>query len=50
MGNLALANPHTSSEDSDGEQDEFWPPDMVPHPRPPEQPADDGWAGPNRGG
>ncbi len=30
-------------EDSNGEQNEFWPPDMIPHPNPPwDQPSEPG--------
>lgn len=37
-------NPKIEVEDSNGEKEEFWPPDMVPHPHPPgsepKQPSD----------
>lgn len=30
--NLAIASPQTSQDDSNDEQEEFWPADMIPHP------------------
>jgi hypothetical protein len=45
MSTLSIASPDTEVDDKDSETNEFWPPDMVPHPHPPHQPRkDDGWA------
>lgn len=46
ISGLCAAYPALTQEDSNGEKDEFWPPDIVPHPHPPEKPKDDNenWA------
>lgn len=43
---LFASPPQTETSDSNGESDEFWPADMIPHPMPPENPKDDNenWA------
>lgn len=32
---VAVASPHGEAQDPEPEKEEFWPPDMVPHPHPP---------------